>query len=276
MKLKKEHFEPLIKLALAEDLTSDGDITSNLLITAKDSCSARFLSKEDMIFCGADILKYFFPKGKLLKKDGDKVKKGEFLFDIKNHNTRDILKYERTALNIIQRMSGVATQTARYVKEISSTNAKLLDTRKTSPAMRYLDKYAVKTGGGVNHRIGLFDEIMVKDNHIQAIGGIENLPEALKGVSKTKIIIECDTLEQAKLILESKIKCRILLDNMTPRILKLAVKMRNEINKKIPLEASGGVTLKNIKKIAKSGVDFISTGAITHSVKNTDISLDFY
>jgi len=278
--MKPEYVHTLVRLALAEDL-GEGDITSDNLIPASSSSKARLIAKSDGVICGVDLAREVFKTlGKnvifrALIKDGESVRRGDTIAEIFGP-TRALLSGERVAINLLSFMSGVATQTRLYVDKIKPYKSDILDTRKTTPLLRQLERYAVRTGGGVNHRFNLNHMAMIKDNHLVACKGqamvdvINNLKEKIK----TKIVVEVDTLDQLKEILPSKADI-ILLDNMTPRQIVQAVGMRNKAKSPILLEASGGITLKNIKKYAATGVDRISIGALTHSRQVLDISLEF-
>ena len=213
----------------------------------------------------------------VLVEDGSKVAPGAMLMRVEG-KARSILTAERTALNFLQRLSGVATLTSRYVDLVKHTRAKILDTRKTTPGYRALEKKAVLDGGGTNHRIGLYDRAMVKDNHLAAEGGLEALQEAIRLVKSEKphveVELEADRLDQVADFLELAGVDYILLDNMSPDELREAVEMRGE-NHRVRLEASGGVSLETVAEIAETGVDFISVGALTHSAPALDIGLDF-
>jgi len=267
----------LISLALSEDIGA-GDITTNATVPVEDNSFAEFISKADglaaglwvaeMVFSKLDQASEFIP----LVAEGEIVKPGQKIAQIKG-KTRAILTGERTALNFLQRISGVATQTALFVKALRDTKTKILDTRKTIPGFRLLDKYAVSAGGGTNHRIGLYDLVMIKDNHIKAAGSIGkavNLVRISYG-NKFKIEVEVTNFEELDEALKSKVDI-IMLDNMSPDIIRNAV---NIIGGRAKTEASGNVTIENISRVAETGVDFISTGSITHSVKALDISMKF-
>lgn len=282
---------PLIHTALAEDIGS-GDLTSQLLISADVTGDFAFVARQEMVLCGVEVpgLVYSchpeFVSGspivvKTHIKDGALLNKGDVIATVSG-NMRAILTGERTALNIMQRMSAVATLTRRYVDAVAGTKTKILDTRKTMPGLRMLDKYAVRTGGGVNHRMGLWDAVLVKDNHIAGIGvrgagcGVR-IEEVRKKLSLNPhpqlpipIFVECDTLDQLAEMLEAK-PDRIMLDNMSLEMLREAVRITAG---RVPLEATGGVTLANVRAIAETGVDYISVGAITHSAPAVDIGLD--
>lgn len=280
--------ESLIVAALAEDIGS-GDITSELLIPESAQATIGFVAREEMIACGtfipAAVYHQLSPsvKVQVWRQDGQHVKKNTVLATATGP-ARALLTGERVALNLMQRMSGVATLTHDYVKAVAGTKAVILDTRKTIPGMRALDKYAVTCGGGKNHRMGLYDAVLIKDNHI-AVGirdsglGIRELVEDVRKKlsfripnpeSRTPVFVECDTIAQVEEALAAK-SDRILLDNMDVKTLRQAVKL---VGGKIPLEASGGVSLENIRAIAETGVDFISVGKLTHSAPAADIGAD--
>ncbi|MCK9425490.1 MAG: carboxylating nicotinate-nucleotide diphosphorylase [Ignavibacteriaceae bacterium] len=275
MKLNQKEIERVILTALKEDIGT-GDITTNLIIGKKQRSEAFFLAKEDGIIAGLSIAKMVFQKldetikWKSCIKDGEFVSAGTRIAEVKG-SLRALLTGERTALNILQRMSGIATTTNSFVKIVNGTNAKILDTRKTVPGLRMLDKYAVKIGGGTNHRIGLFDMVLIKDNHIKAAGNITKaIAKIRKGATKKiKIEVETSNLDEVREAMKNKIEI-IMLDNMTVAMMKEAVEI---IAGKAKVEASGNVNLKTLRKIAETGVDYISVGALTHSVKALDISM---
>jgi nicotinate-nucleotide pyrophosphorylase (carboxylating) len=273
------NIDQIIKLALKEDV-GDGDHTSLACIPAGNRGRARLLIKENGILAGVEIAKKVFQrvdkslKFNLLLNDGTPVKKGDIAFIVEG-NTISILTAERLALNFMQRMSGIATATNELVQLIKGTRAKILDTRKTTPLMRVFEKMAVKTGGGENHRFGLYDMIIIKDNHIDFAGGIEKAIKAalsyLKAEKKElKIEIEARTIDDVRKIMKCGGVQRIMLDNFTPDELKKAVKL---INGAYETEASGGITKKTIRAFAETGVDYISVGAITHHINSLDMSL---
>ncbi len=254
------------------------DITTDNLQIDKN-VEAVILAKEKGIVAGTEFAEYVFKlidsdiKVNILKKDGQSIKQGDEIIQIKGSG-KSILKGERLALNIIQRLSGIATTTHKFVEKLRGTNVKLLDTRKTTPGFRAFEKYAVKVGGGYNHRYALYDMVMIKDNHIKLVGSIK---EAVKQIRKNvspmvKIEVEASSLSQVKEALEAQVDV-IMLDNMSLEEMEKAVKL---INKRTKIEASGNITLDNIQQVAKTGVDFISTGAPIHSSKWLDISLKFY
>ncbi len=268
----------LVQIALAEDIGS-GDVTSESIFDEQSRSTAEIIVKTDGIVCGLPIAELVF---RTISPDidfvchaveGEKVKSGAIIASISGC-TLDILSGERTALNFLQRMSGVATLTRRYTDAISGTSATVLDTRKTIPGWRLLDKYAVKIGGGTNHRFGLYDMVMIKDNHIAAAGSIRSALDKCKQQLAGRDIpieIETDSLEQAKEALEVGGFQRILFDNFIPSNLKKAVLLANG---QYETEASGGITLNNIRHYAETGIQFISVGALTHSAAGLDISID--
>lgn len=268
-----------IRASFLEDV-GEGDHTSLATIPSGTNSKAKLLIKEQGIIAGIDVAKQIMNlpeinlKAEFLLKDGDKVNSGDIAFYVEG-TAHSILKAERLILNIMQRMSGIATVTQKYVKEIEGTNAKLLDTRKTTPLLRSLEKQAVKMGGGYNHRFGLYDMILIKDNHVDYAGGIvpaiENTIEYLKKNNLVlKIEIETRNLAELQEVLNRGGVDRIMLDNYKTDDLKIAVQM---VNHRFETEASGGITLTNIREYALTGVDYISVGALTHSVKSLDMSL---
>ncbi|WP_294377441.1 carboxylating nicotinate-nucleotide diphosphorylase [uncultured Clostridium sp.] len=264
----------IIKNALLEDIPNE-DISTNSVVDKNSMSTVELLCKEDGIIAGLDVFKRVFEvlgdvDVELYKNDGDKVFVKDKIGFLKG-NTRKILMGERVALNILQRMSGIATFTNKFVQEIKHTKAKLLDTRKTTPNLRILEKYSVKVGGGCNHRFNLSDGVMLKDNHISAAGGIKNAVKLAKEHSSfvRKIEVETENLEMVKEALDAGADI-IMLDNMDLNTAKQAVKL---IGDKALIEFSGNVELKNIKKIAEIGVDYISVGALTHSFKILDLSM---
>ncbi len=276
---EKELINSLIKLAFAEDI-GDGDHTTLCSIPETAMGKARLLIKEEGILAGVEVAKevfHYFDKDisvEVFINDGAHVKPGDVAF-IVSGKVQSLLQTERLMLNIMQRMSGIATVTNRYVKLLEGTNAKVLDTRKTTPGMRMLEKEAVRIGGGVNHRIGLFDMILLKDNHVDFAGGIEN---AIRGAQKylkeknkqLKIEIEVRNFDELNQAISTGGIDRIMLDNFTPEQTREAVKI---VNGSVELESSGGITFETIRQYAETGVDYISVGALTHSVKSLDMSL---
>jgi nicotinate-nucleotide pyrophosphorylase (carboxylating) len=278
--MRKSEFQKIkkiIKTALEEDLGS-GDITTNLTIPEKQKGKGFIIAKEEGIIAGLDVAKLVFKQidsglaFKSLMRDGVKVRPGQKVALIQG-KVKSILAGERSALNFLQRLSGIATLTNEFVRKIKGTSAKILDTRKTTPGLRLLEKYAVKKGGGENHRRGLYDMILIKNNHIQAAGSISPaIRKALRNRKGLKIEVETKNFEEINEVLNLKID-RIMLDNFKPENLKKTVKLIRSKNKKVEIEASGRVNLKNVRKIALSGVDYISVGALTHSAKALDLSL---
>jgi nicotinate-nucleotide pyrophosphorylase (carboxylating) len=265
----------IIEAALIEDIGT-GDITTTAIVSRDKMGQASAVAKDDFIVAGIDIFRDVFIfldeniQAKYLINDGQKAKKGDTIAEISG-SLFYILQAERVALNIFQRMCGVATLTSKYVEAISGSKAKILDTRKTLPGLRLLDKMAVVIGGGFNHRMGLYDAVLIKDNHIAAAGGIAAAITAQKTYLKKTIKIEIETknLQEAKVALDCGVDI-ILLDNMTVAMMKEAVSF---IAGRALVEASGNVSLQNVAAIAATGVDFISVGELTHSVRAADISL---
>lgn len=268
--------EDFIKEAIKEDL-NNGDLTTDYLISDKSISRAVMTAKEDGIIAGLFVAKKVFEMiddtiiFQLLVKDGEKVKKGQDIVKIKG-KTGSILKAERLALNLLQRMSGIATMAGKFVELVEAYDVRIVDTRKTTPNLRFLEKAAVRLGGAMNHRYNLSDAVMIKDNHIKAAGSITNaVTKIRKNVPHTvKIEVEVQTLEQLKEALSADADI-IMLDNMDNATRAEAVKITN--NKAI-LEASGGINEETIVEVAKTGVDVISVGALTHSYKSLDISLN--
>lgn len=266
----------IISLALAEDIGT-GDITTTYLDLDATHSSAYMIAKADGIIAGSDIARKVFKtvdpelKITLYRKDGDRVQSKDEIMKIEG-KASSILQGERVALNFIQRMSGIATKTNELVDLIQGSNARLLDTRKTTPLLRELEKYAVRIGGGFNHRFGLYDMILLKENHIRAAGGITEAVRRVR-LHNTSYKIECEVTTPEEL--DEAVKAgvdRVMLDNMSIPKMKAAAR---KYAKKVELEASGGVTEKTIAAIAATGVHFISVGALTHSYKSLDISLLF-
>lgn len=268
----------LIDLAFAEDI-GDGDHTTLSCIPPDAMGESKLLIKEEGVFAGVDIAKEVFRRFdptmqvEVYIPDGSHVKPGDIVMSVKG-KVQSLLQTERLMLNILQRMSGIATMTARYVARLEGTKTRVLDTRKTTPGMRMLEKLAVKIGGGTNHRIGLFDMILLKDNHIDFAGGIEKAisrcHEYLKEKGKDlKIEIEVRDFTELQRVLDFGGVDRIMLDNFTPEETGRAVKL---IAGRYETESSGGITFDTIRDYAEQGVDFISVGALTHSVKGLDMS----
>jgi len=277
MKILDSNIKCLIQLALSEDI-GRGDITSDALVEDILTGKAVIVAKDVGILAGLEVAKTVFqmvnPKiiFSSLIEDGEKIKKGDKVALIQG-KVKSILSAERTVLNFLQRLSGIATLTSKYVEKVKGTKVKILDTRKTTPGLRILEKYAVKTGGGENHRMGLFDMILIKDNHIKAAGGIsEAIKIAKSKYGKKTIEVEVRNLNEVKEAIESKPDW-IMLDNMKIEDMKKAVRIIRSTNSHIKIEASGGVNLGNVRKIALTKVDFISVGALTHSAPALDLSL---
>ncbi|MCL2290427.1 MAG: carboxylating nicotinate-nucleotide diphosphorylase [Bacteroidetes bacterium] len=271
----------LIKAALREDIGS-GDHSSLASIPENAKGRMKLLVKENGIIAGIEaakeVLRQVDPSisMKCFKKDGDEITVGEIVFELEGP-ARSMLTAERTLLNFMQRMSGIATVSKQYADAVKSTKTKILDTRKTTPNLRALEKYAVKIGGSENHRFGLYDMIMLKDNHIDFAGGIEKAIDDTheylkKNGLNLKIEIETRTLDEVKRVVKHGKIDRIMLDNFAPEKIKEALQL---IAGKYETEASGGITLENIKEYAKTGVDYISIGALTHHIKSLDLSLKF-
>jgi nicotinate-nucleotide pyrophosphorylase (carboxylating) len=274
--------EWLIERALTEDI-GPGDLTAQYFVPAGRVVTALMVARQEGVIAGTELAREVFLKidgglqVDLLIEDGARVTHGAIVMKISGE-ARSILTAERTALNFMQRLSGIATQTYEYVKAVDGTKARILDTRKTTPGWRLLEKYAVRCGGGTNHRMGLYDRVMVKDNHIVSEGGMEVMQEAMKALladhPDVEVEVEADRLDQVQAFLAMEEVDYILLDNMSLDQLRQAVLMRG-IRTRPMLEASGGVTLSTVRAIAETGVDFISVGALTHSVKAMDLALDF-
>lgn len=265
----------LIKAALAEDLAGGEDVTSVATIDASATAKADFTARKNGVIAGIEIAEAVLHEVGLTeiirtKSDGDQVSAGEVLLSVAG-NTRAILLAERTALNFLGHLSGIATLTNTWVKEVSGTKCQVRDTRKTTPGMRVLEKYAVRMGGGTNHRMTLSDAALIKDNHIAAAGGVvAAFAKVRERYPNSEIEIEVDTIKQLREVLPEKPDL-ILLDNMTPAQCQVAVTIVNGVCK---LEASGGITIENARAYAESGVDYIAIGALTHSAPVFDIGLD--
>ena len=278
METERELIDRLIDLAFAEDI-GDGDHTTLSCIPADAMGKSRLLIKETGVLAGMEIAKEIFHRFdptmqvEVLMPDGSDVKPGDVAM-IVTGKVRSLLQTERLMLNVMQRMSGIATMTRRYVKQLEGTHTRVLDTRKTTPGMRMLEKMAVKIGGGVNHRIGLFDMILLKDNHVDFAGGIANAIRRAKDYCREKgkdlkIEIEVRNLDELRQVLELGGVDRIMFDNFTPELTREAVRM---VDGRYETESSGGITFDTLRQYAETGVDFISVGALTHSVKGLDMS----
>ena len=271
--------DEFIRKSLQEDI-GDGDHSTLACIPADAQGKANLLVKENGIIAGIEVAKRIYeivdPALEVVfyKNDGDAIEIGDIVFQVSG-SSQSILTSERLVLNCMQRMSGIATQTAQVLRVIEGCHTKILDTRKTTPGIRFLEKWAVKIGGGENHRFGLYDMVMLKDNHIDYAGGIKNAIEKTKKYlidtnRSLKIEIEVRSLEELQEVIQIGGVDRIMLDNFTPERLKEALKL---IPKSYETEASGGITIDNIRPYAETGVQFISIGALTHSVKGLDLSL---
>ena len=270
--------ERAVAAALDEDLSTAGDITTDAIIPADATATAAIVAREAGVVAGLDLAEAAFKaldpdiRFTRIVADGGGVAAGGKIATVSG-KTRAILSAERTALNFLGRLSGIATLTASYVKAVEGTGARIACTRKTTPGLRALEKYAVRAGGGVNHRFGLYDAVLVKDNHIAAAGGIAGALARLKSRAghSVRIEVEVDTLDQLAEALKFPIDA-VLLDNMDAATLREAVKL---VAGRGVTEASGGVTLENVREIASTGVDVISAGALTHSPRNLDLSLEW-
>jgi nicotinate-nucleotide pyrophosphorylase (carboxylating) len=265
----------LIEEALWEDI-GPGDVTSDAVISEEASSTAEIIAKQDLVVAGVLMAREVFRKldpwvqFSLLAHDGSRVQSGSMIAQVQG-KTRSLLAGERVALNLLQHLSGIATHTAKFVEALKGYRAEVLDTRKTLPGLRALEKYAVRMGGGRNHRFGLYDGILIKDNHIAAAGGIiKAMADMRKKVHPLlKIEVEVKTLDEVREAMAAG-ATMIMLDNMPPPLMKQAV---NLVGGRLLVEASGNVTLENVKSIAETGVDFISSGSITHSAPAADISM---
>ncbi len=273
----RENIDALIEAALKEDMPQ-GDITSDSVIPPNSISRAILLAKDTGILAGIYVAERVFKKidptvtFEVNLKDGQKIRKGDKLATLKGPS-RSLLKGERTALNFLQRMSGIATMTNEYVKALEGEKTKVLDTRKTTPGLRSLEKYAVKMGGGTNHRMNLSDMVMIKDNHLKIVGSIS---EAVKRARKKikpgiKIEVETASIDEVREALEAGADI-IMLDNMSWKKMKEVMDL---INRRIPVEVSGNINKRKIGRIAELGVDFVSIGSITHSYNSLDISMEF-
>ena len=280
MKSTDELIDDLLTLAFAEDV-GDGDATTLSTIPADAMGRQHLLVKQEGILAGVEVARKVFEKFdpslkmEVFINDGAHVKPGDIAFVVEGP-TRSLLQTERTMLNIMQRMSGIATTTAKYQERLEGLHTKVLDTRKTTPGMRLLEKMAVKMGGGANHRIGLFDMILIKDNHVDFAGGITNAVSRAKQWCKDngkdlKIEVEVRNTPEIMEALEAGVD-RIMLDNYTPERTAEAVALIREKNPNVEIESSGGITLDTLRAYGEAGVDFISVGALTHSVKGLDMS----
>ena len=274
--LNWQEVNKLLDLAFEEDIGT-GDVTTESIFPEDDLCRAVIKCKEDGILAGLPVARAVFEKiGSLagwneIKNDGDKISSGDLIVEIEG-TSRQVLTGERLALNILQRLSGIATYTSKFAKEVEGLDVKIVDTRKTIPGFRTLSKYAVEVGGGQNHRMGLYDGVLIKDNHIKQAGSIKNAVDLVKkqAGSDFKIEVETTSLEQVKAAIDAGADI-IMLDNMSDGMMEEAVKL---IGKKALIEASGGINLQRVRQVAEIGVDIVSIGALTHSAMALDLSLD--
>jgi nicotinate-nucleotide pyrophosphorylase (carboxylating) len=262
-----------VEIALEEDIRT-GDVTTDSVIPADLQAEGHFVARQDLTLAGAELLSLLFDHVALKRTSGVRLQSGDEIATVRGP-ARLLLTRERVALNFLQRLSGVATLAAKYVAAVEGTGAKILDTRKTTPGLRALEKAAVVAGGGANHRFGLFDMVLLKDNHLAMNAGFDAFAKAVRKFRETRanvqIEVEADQLEQVRTFLKIDGIDVILLDNMKPAQIREAVALGKN---KVKFEASGGVTLKNIRQIAATGVDYISIGALTHSPRAIDFSLE--
>ena len=276
--MKPNHCDP-IAAALEEDI-GDGDVTTDFFVPETLHATGRIIVREKAVVAGTGAAAELFRKVdpatdvQINRRDGDDVGPDDVIIEVRGF-ARSILKAERVALNFLQRLCGIATLTREFVNAVGNHSAKILDTRKTTPGLRALEKAAVVAGGGVNHRFGLYDMVLVKDNHLAALGDLSNFTERIRRLRQERpnirIEVEADDLEQARAFVEVDGIDVILLDNMTPAQIREAVALRRN---NIKFEASGGITLKNVKRVAATGVDYISIGALTNAARAIDISLE--
>lgn len=276
--MRVEDFADIVDRALAEDLADRGDITSESVVPSLATSRGNIVARVAGVIAGLGVAEVVFARVdeavefEALVSDGARVEADSFVATVAGP-ARSILTAERTALNLIGRMSGVATATAQLVDAVSGTGARITDTRKTMPGLRVLDKYAVVVGGGFNHRMGLFDQVMIKDNHIVAAGDLTSAVATARNAvdDGVRVVVEVESLDELATALETTAD-RVLLDNMSPGMLRRAVEM---VDGAMETEASGGVTLDTVRAVADSGVDYISVGWITHSAPQLDVALDF-
>jgi nicotinate-nucleotide pyrophosphorylase (carboxylating) len=276
--MKPDRYDP-IAAALKEDI-GDGDITTDFFVPETLHATGRVTAREKTVVAGTEAAAEVFRRVdpsidiQALHQDGDEVVGGDLIIEVRGL-ARSILKAERVALNFLQRLCGIATLTRQFVDAIGNHPAKILDTRKTTPGMRALEKAAVVAGGGVNHRFGLYDMVLVKDNHLATFGGLSSFADRIRQLRQEqpniRIEVEADDLEQARAFADVEGIDVILLDNMTPAQMREAIALRKG---NIQFEASGGVTLKNVKRIAATGVDYISIGGLTNAARAIDIALE--
>ena len=255
----------IVRLALEEDIGA-GDVTSRACIPADARARGVFLARESLVFAGSEVLADMYDAPRFFKRDGDECVDGDPIAEVEGP-VRTLLERERTALNFVQRLSGVATLARRYARAVEGTGCRVLDTRKTTPGMRLLEKRAVAAGGVTNHRIGLFDAVLIKNNHVTAAGGVRAALERTRGLN-LRVEIEVRTRAELREALESG-ATHLLIDNLTPAE---AADWVREIAGRATVEVSGGVTLDNVRAYAETGADFVSSGAVTHSARAMDVS----
>ena len=279
MELTRQEIESAAADVVARSLVEDiglGDLTSRALFGPEDSCRAKVLLKEEGVVCGLEVARAAFRRLDETIEFEPLIEEGARVSEIPKElarlagHTRAILGAERVALNLLGRLSGIATLTRAFVAAVEDTGVAILDTRKTTPGLRALEKYAVQVGGGFNHRLGLYDAVLVKDNHLRLAGGVEKAVRRLRGSIRLPLEVEADTFEQVEQALELGVE-RILLDNMNPSEVTAAVEL---VAARAQLEVSGGVTLDNVRAYAETGVNAISIGALTHSARSLDVSLE--
>jgi len=276
--MKTDHYDP-IAAALKEDI-GEGDVTTDFFVPETLHATGRITAREKAIVAGigaaGEVFRQVDPSIdiQIIRRDGDEVVAGDIILEVRGL-ARSILRAERVALNFLQRLCGIATLTRQFVDAIGNHSVKILDTRKTTPGLRALEKAAVVAGGGVNHRFGLYDMVLVKDNHLATLGGLSSFADLIQQLRQERpnmrIEVEADDLEQARAFAEVNGIDVILLDNMTPAQIREAVALRKD---NVQFEASGGITLKNVKRIAATGVDYISIGGLTNAARAIDISLE--
>src|SRR6266481_6207713 len=276
--MTSDRYDP-IAAALKEDI-GDGDVTTDFFVPETLHATGRVIVREKAVVAGtgaaAEVFRQVDPSSdiEISCRDGDDVAAGDVIIEVRGL-ARSILKAERVALNFLQRLCGIATLTREFVNAIGNHSAEILDTRKTTPGLRVLEKAAVIAGGGVNHRLGLYDMVLVKDNHLAALGGLSSFADQIRQLRNERpnirIEVEADDLEQARAFVEIEGIDVILLDNMVPAQIREALALRRNT---IKFEASGGITLKNVKRIAATGVDYISIGALTNSARAVDLGLE--
>lgn len=279
MELNKNYIETVVRNALAEDIGS-GDITSKTIIPRNTIASGTIILKEDGVICGIEFAETAFRlldkniELTVLSSDGEYREAKTPIIQLRG-SARNILSAERVALNFLCHLSGIATLTRKFVDAVRGTNAIILDTRKTTPGLRLAEKYAVRCGGGQNHRMGLFDMVLIKDNHIASVGGIKEALTKFYSTKRPDILVEVEvtSCEMLKIALQFPVD-RILLDNFHPDEVSKAIAIRNRMKVKTPFECSGGITLEDIRDYANTGVEYISLGALTHSAPNLDMSLE--